>query len=259
MPRINPDNRTPNPSFRFYEWKGKTGVIQYYDKIEEKNVVVGKKFPFVLLDELATIKGFNKQADSGLYSNEVRDINTEPLTVKIFKGNIHVAEGLYRDIKEHITSKNVGGVFALSLYIAVRDGERLRIANLCVKGASLGAWFDFRKTAGKELYTKAIYINGSKHETNGDNAFETPIFTLRELTPESDDEAGLLQIQVKEYLKSYLKRTAAIAPKEEHEHHQEEPEHDEAPTEHERGEALPRKPKPTDPDPSDVDDPRIPF
>jgi hypothetical protein len=57
-------------------------VIRYYDKEAKKNVDVGADFTFILLDQLASVRGWHDDSNSGIYSNEVKDTTQEALVVK---------------------------------------------------------------------------------------------------------------------------------------------------------------------------------
>ena len=120
MSRSNPTDNTPNPCTRWYEWDGANGGVRYYDKEAKKNIPVPDSFVFILLDELGTIKGWHDASDSGIYSNEVRDTKQETLLVKSFKGGV-LAEGLYANIRDRVTSKAVGGKFSMSCYIGYKS------------------------------------------------------------------------------------------------------------------------------------------
>ena len=84
MSRSNPSVNAPNPAARWYEWNGETGTVRYYDKEAKKNIDVPLPFTFLLLDELACVKGWHDPSQSGIYSNEVRDTTKDKLLVKAF-------------------------------------------------------------------------------------------------------------------------------------------------------------------------------
>ena len=102
-----------NPSTKFIEWKSNDKCFSYYDKDEQKNISISLPFKFLVLDELHTIKGWNDATSSAIYSNEVKFISKETLTVKPFKGN-EIAKGLYKDIKKKIVA--AGGHYTKSIY-----------------------------------------------------------------------------------------------------------------------------------------------
>src|SRR5258706_10114241 len=99
MSRSN-NTEFPNPSLRFYRWDGEYGGFTYFDKnIGEGGVRVKIELPFtfMVLDALSTIKGFSDAEQSGYWSNEVRDIKRDILTVRT-KAGIQ-AKGTYDEIK----------------------------------------------------------------------------------------------------------------------------------------------------------------
>ena len=84
--------RPENPVKKWIEFKGDTGVFQYWDKATESNIVLPtERIGFIVLDELNTITGFHKATKSGIYSNEVHNITQEQITVNVFKSQIHIA------------------------------------------------------------------------------------------------------------------------------------------------------------------------
>jgi hypothetical protein len=86
MPRVNPNTQDSHPCTRWHEWDGAEGSVRYYDKNKKENVAVGSDFTFILLDQLAVIKGWHDPSESGITSNEVRSTNSESFVVKAFGG-----------------------------------------------------------------------------------------------------------------------------------------------------------------------------
>jgi hypothetical protein len=204
MSRSNPTEKQPNPASRFYEWSGKNGNLTHYDKDKKEEVKTEIPFTFLLLDELATIKGWHDPSDSGIYSNEVRDTRGDVLVVKSFKGGT-IAEGLYSQIKDRIKAQ--GGHFVANLYIAYRDQEKLVLGALQFKGAALHAWSDFRREHPEEVYKKAVSIIATKEGKKGSVTFQTPIFDLKDVSEKTNTEAKEIDSELQKYLGSYFKRT----------------------------------------------------
>jgi hypothetical protein len=203
--RSKPHENAPNPAVRWFEWKSNKGLIQYYDKQAERNVEMGDDFTFLLLDELATIKGWHDASSSGIYANEVRDTRKTPFVVKAFKAPGPLAEGLYQSIRDRVQA--VGGRFHSNLYIAFKNGgDGLAIGSLQFRGAALGAWFEFRKAHRNELNSKAVRIHGHTEGKKGGVTFKTPIFKLADISPESNRQAIALDVELQKYLDSYLAR-----------------------------------------------------
>jgi hypothetical protein len=203
--RSNPnENRSPNPAVRWFEWNGEHGLIRYYDKDTKKNVDVGTDFTFILLDQLASVRGWHDDSGSGIYSNEVKDTTQEPLVVKAFKGGT-LAEGFYRDIKDRVN--RLGGSFNQILYIAFKDGGELKIGVLRFKGSALGAWMEFQKANKAVLYSKAIRVKGFTEGKKGRVVFRTPVLTIKDIDKDTDRASLALDKELQEYFAGYFKRT----------------------------------------------------
>lgn len=204
MSRSKPTDNSPNPSTRWFEWAGGSGEIKYYDKELKETVTVDDKFTFILLDQLATIKGWHDPSEAGIFSNEVRDTRSEILLVKTFKGKTLV-EGIYSQIKDQIKAN--GGHFTANLYIAYKEGTELKMGSLQFKGAALGTWMEFTKAFRNEIWKQAITINGSTEGKKGSVKFKTPNFDLKPISEETNQKSMELDRQLQTFLESYLKRT----------------------------------------------------
>lgn len=219
MSRSNPAERAANPATRWYEWDGEDGVVRYYDKATKQTVVVGADFPFVLLDELGTVKGWHDASQSGIYSNEVKDTREQPLLVKAFKGGI-LASGLYRDIKDRVHT--VGGKFTANCYILYYDAKAYQLGVLQFKGSALNAWTEFRKAHRSEVYEQGVRIKGFTEGKKGKITFRVPKFTLVSLTPDAQAQA----VEADKTLQAYLRaRQAPPVEPEEATYDSRQPEH----------------------------------
>lgn len=203
MSRSNPNQNNPNPAVRFFEWNGEQGTVRYYDKDAKKNIDVALPFTFLLLDELASVRGWNDASNSGIYSNEVRDTRTDVMVVKAFKGGT-LAEGLYKDFKDRVSA--VGGQFTTNCYIAFKHNGELAIGSLKFKGSTLGAWMEFRKANRGDLYSKAINITGYVEGKKGRVVFRVPTFELKPTSKDTDAAAVALDKQLQAWLDGYLSR-----------------------------------------------------
>lgn len=206
MSRSNPHVDAPNPATRWFEWNGEHGTVRYYDKDSKKNVDVALPFTFLLLDELASVRGWHDASESGIYSNEVKDTRTDILVVKAFKGGT-LAEGLYKDIKDRVNT--VGGQFVANCYIAFKHGAGLVIGSLRFKGAALGSWMEFRKANRSALYSKAIDITGFVEGKKGKVVFRIPVFSPREVSSETHHIAVALDAELQGFLTAYFSRRTA--------------------------------------------------
>lgn len=219
MSRSNPTETSQNPASRWISWSGDKGVLKYYDKDKKEDVEIGDRFSFLLLDNLASIRGWHEASESGIYSNEVRDTRSDRFTVKAFKGGV-LAEGFYADIKDRVNS--VGGGFNSNLYIAYKVGSDLKIGAIALKGAALSSWMEFSKANRKAINEMAVQINGSTEGKKGSVKFKTPNFSLLPVTPETNEAAVELDRELQEYLNAYLAKNKS-APREEPEEDEDDP------------------------------------
>lgn len=210
MSRSNPNTGSRNPANRWFEWQGSTGNLKYYDKLREENIDVNPSgFKFLLLDVLATVKGWHDSSESGIYSNEVRNVTKEPLNVRAFKGGV-LASGLYKDIKD--TVKAVGGHYVQNCYIGYFDeNDELVLGSIQFKGAALNAWIEFGKEHQNEIYDGAVQIDGYTEGKKGSITFRVPVFSIVEASEDLKDQAKELDKELQLYLNSYLANEPEVA------------------------------------------------
>ena len=207
MSRSNPHDHVPNPAVRWFEWNGEHGTVRYYDKDTKENKDVPLPFTFLLLDELASVRGWHDASESGIYSNEVRDTRTDLMVVKAFKGGT-LADGLYKDIKDRVGA--LGGQYVANCYIAFKNGgTELAIGSLRFKGSALGAWMDFRKNNRAALYSKAVDVTGYTEGKKGRITFRTPTFSPREVSSDTNTIAEELDKELQTWLAGYFNRRTA--------------------------------------------------
>jgi hypothetical protein len=194
-----------NPSTKFIEWKSNDKCFSYYDKDEQKNISIPLPFKFLVLDELHTIKGWNDANSRAIYSNEVKFISKETLTVKPFKGN-EIAKGLYKDIKEKIVA--AGGHYTKSIYIMLEDGS---LANIQLKGSAVQKWGDFTQKTRNRLPDEWVQVASALDGKKGAVKFWTPEFTFFKSLSESEMDLADEAFNILEaYLKAYLIKAEAI-------------------------------------------------
>lgn len=191
-------NQMSNPVRRYFSWKGgkDAGHVVYYDKDQQKEVIVPLPFVFMPLDMLSCITGFNKQAEESIYSNEVRNTQKEILNVRM--GHQTIAQGKYQDIKDTVVAR--GGKFTSSVYIAYKnDSGNLEIGNIKFKGSSLSPWIDLQN-GNVDLSEKAVVIADSKLDNSGSIAFQYPVFKTKEISQQTDEQADSLYDEISTYL-----------------------------------------------------------
>ena len=188
-----------NPATKFLEWKSDQKGFSYYDKGLAKNVEVSLPFKFVFLDELSTVKGWNDASSSGIFSNEVKYLSKEPMTVKAFKGGV-LAQGLYNEIKERV--KNAGGHYSKSVYIMLEDGS---LANIQLKGSATQQWGEFVKANRQSITRTWINVASATENKKGKVVFSIPNFTIGADIEDLDArDADAKFDELEAYLKTYL-------------------------------------------------------
>lgn len=195
-----------NPATKFFEWKSNDKCFSYYDKDKSENVLVPLPFKFLVLDELHSIKGWNDATSSGIFSNEVKFISKEVMTVKPFKGN-EIAKGLYKDIKEKVVS--AGGHYVKSIYIMLEDGS---LANIQLKGSAVQKWGEFTQKTRNRLPDEWVVVDGVVDGKKGAVKFFTPDFKFFKSLSESESEMADDAFNTLEaYLKTYLTKAEPIS------------------------------------------------
>lgn len=171
------------PAANYIEWSSDEKQFRYWDGEKEKDCFIPLPFKFVVLMERHTIRGFDDDSNSRIYSNEVENL-TEVLTVKSFKGGT-IAKGTYENIKEMV--KNAGGHYAKSIYIQTLNGE---IWNINLKGSAVFAWGEFIKKNGKLLMNHSVTVTDAEELKKGKIDYSVPIFELgKEMSKKSFDTA----------------------------------------------------------------------
>lgn len=194
-----------NPASKFLDWKSNDKCFEYYDKEEQKKVQLSLPFKFLVLDELHTIKGWNDASSSSIFSNEVKYISKEPMTVKPFKGN-EIAKGLYKDIKDKVVA--AGGHYTKSIYIMLESGE---LANLQLKGSAVQKWGDFTQKTRNRLADEWISVSKAIEGKKGAVKFFTPDFSFaKSLSSEESIQADECFNVLENYLKTYLTKVEQV-------------------------------------------------
>ena len=198
-------SKSSNPTSKYLDWKSNDKAFEYYDKNAGEKVKVGLPLKFVFLQNYHTVKGWNDASESGIYSNEVFYIGSEPMTVRSFKGGL-IAEGLYKDIKPTIT--NAGGKYHRSVYVMLEDGT---LANISMKGAVVREWSEFMEENKNLVDGQWIEVNSSKDQKKGSIKYSTPEFTMgSNLTAKQSSQADVVASQLKEYLDGYFNKEEAV-------------------------------------------------
>lgn len=188
-----------NPTSKFLEYKSNDKAFSYYDREAKENVRVDLPLKFVFLQNYHSVRGWHDASASGIYSNEVFYIGSEPMTVKSFKGGT-IASGLYKDIKGTITAS--GGKYHRSIYVMLEDGS---LANISLKGSSVRQWSDFMEANKQLVDGQFVEVNSANEEKKGSVKYSTPNFTIGANLSKSDSaKADKVASELKIYLDEYF-------------------------------------------------------
>ena len=202
-----------NPATKFLSWKSNDKNFSYYDKESQTNVAVELPFKFLVLDELASVKGWSDKLTGSIISNEVKFISKENLRVKCYHKNLkgeststEIASGIYKDIKE--TVNTAGAKYHKSIYIMLEDGT---LANIQLKGAAVQAWGNFTQKTKSRLPDEWVVVEKAIDGKKGAVKFTTPEFKFLKSLSEGEAEMADEAFNILEsYLKTYLAKSEPI-------------------------------------------------
>lgn len=186
-----------NPAYKFFSWSGGRGQLEYYDKEKQERFTMELPFHFLVLDQLATVTGFSDEDQSSYWSNEVRSVAKEELTVKTSKGTKQT--GLYKDLAD-VRAK--GAKYAKSIYIAYYEGDEMVIGNIKASGAALTAWIELSNRFHVE--NGKVVLTGSEEAKKGTTIYFTPTFEWENSDPDDDQKAIKLDKELQIYISQYL-------------------------------------------------------
>lgn len=184
--------QTSNPASKYLRWAGSEGKIVHYDKETEQIVAMPIPFEFIVLDQLSTITGYNEATENRYWSNEVRSVRREPLTVRTNNGIEEV--GLYADLRCRLK----GAKYAQSIYIYAQN----QTMNFKAHGAALTSWIEIGGM--RDLNTSKVRLVGSEEAKKGTTVYYIPKF---EVVPATEDElqpAIEADKQLQQYLAGYF-------------------------------------------------------
>ena len=194
-------NQTSTVSPAKHFLRVKSGSVNFYDKEAGENINVPLPLSFVVLDQLATVKGWSDSDQSGYWSNEVKSAGQDALTVRTKNGV--KATGIWKEIKGD--SSVSGAKFNTSVYIAASGRDGLEIQNIAFSGASLNAWIEFvNANKGVTRGKQKVVITGFLDAKKGAVKYQVPVFAAEEIKETELEEATKLDVELQEYLDGYF-------------------------------------------------------
>lgn len=201
------DDRLTNPAKHFI--KVKSGALSYYDNESKENVAVATPLKFVVLDQLATIKGWSDQDESGFWSNEVKRIGSDEVNVRTKAGL--KARGIWKEIKGDVAL--AGAKYNASIYIAAPGRDGMEIQNLAFTGAALNSWIEFTKA--NDVRKVTVTLADWKDAKKGSVSYKTPVFVATPMEDTEKEEAVTLAKELKAYHEAYFSNEASHSEKSE--------------------------------------------
>lgn len=196
---LSNQSSTVSPAKHFL--RVKSGSVNYYDKESQTNIDVPLPLSFVVLDQLATVKGWSDNDQSGYWSNEVKSAGQDAITVRTSKGE--KATGIWKEIKSDPAV--AGAKFNASVYIAAPGRDGLEIQNIAFSGASLNAWIEFvNANKGVTRGKNKVSITGFLDAKKGAVKYQVPVFEAEEISQAELDEAFKLDEELQDYLNGYF-------------------------------------------------------
>lgn len=190
-----------NPAKKFIEWSGDVQVNSwfYYDRDQKKKIFFNEKpIKFIILDQLATVTGYNEKSGTGIYANEIKYAAQE-LNVRTFSGE-QIAKGFWKDIKE--TVEGHGGKYTKSVYGAMVTDNGLELVCIKFHGSALN-WINQRFREDGSII-ELMNGNDSSKEKKGKNEYYCPRYNRLPADPLLTSIAVEMDKELQAYLNKYF-------------------------------------------------------
>lgn len=193
-----------NPSTLFAEWDSINSQWKYWDKEAEAEKTLAQATPFIVLDQLTTVKGYNEPQKKAYWSNEVRR-PSDKITVRSKDGTEQ--EGTWRELKSSPIANHIK--YTKSVYVLAKVGSTYQLCNFQLKGSSLTAWIEFVDEIGgdKALYgDNVIAVREAIEKKKGAVVYNSPVFGIvsNTLSDEAAQQADEADKVLQEYLEVYM-------------------------------------------------------
>jgi hypothetical protein len=156
------------------------------------------------MDTRSAITGWNDAANARIFSNRVKSVANEELSVRCDKQTL--AKGLYSAIKAEIV--NAGGKFCTEVFALMKIAGEFAPVQLDLSGASLGCWMAFVESLGGNwaIYKDLITTKLGEQKKKGRVTFFEVAFGVAPLPEEADEMANTFN---DDKLQPYLNAGAA--------------------------------------------------
>lgn len=195
------EQASSNPATLRLTWSSSESGFKAYNTVTKiKSLLTDVQF--AIIDETVSICGFHEGQNLGIFSNEIKNIKNEPLSVRTKNGVL--IEGLYADIKPKWGN---GPTFAKNVYVKLKTGE---IGVIQLSGAALKQYFDFAEANKGKMTKNWIRLDSVLPMKKGSVNYNVPVFGRGQLITKAED--ALLEEDYKQ-IKAYQtpKVTAEMA------------------------------------------------
>ena len=197
-------NRVPSPIRYYVSFSGEKGTFSYWDSANKERVDLGSEVEFVVMDTRSAITGWNDAANAKIFSNRVKSVVNEELTVRCDKQTL--AKGLYSAIKGDIV--NAGGKFCTEVFALMKINGEFAPVQLDLSGASLGCWMAFVEGLGGSwaIYKDLITTKLGEQKKKGRVTFFEVAFGTAPLSEDANELANAFN---DDKLQPYLNNSTA--------------------------------------------------
>lgn len=189
-----------NPANLRLTWSSAESSFKCYDCTTQIKSLLNN-VEFAILEESTSVCGFHEAQNLGIFSNEVKNLKTQALSVRTKNGVI--IEGYYADIKD---KWGKGPAFCKNVYVQLKSGE---IASIQLSGAALKAYFDFREANRGKITKNWIGLSGVNALKKGSVSYNVPIFDKKALISAKEDVSLNANYEI---VNNYLKAIVDDAP-----------------------------------------------
>jgi len=105
----------------------------------------------------------------------------------------------------------MGGKFTANIYIGYKDGDKLHIGVLQLKGAAYSKWNEFFSKNKEAVQKGAVQVKAHEDGKKGAVKFKTPVFEVIEIAEDTNKEAIELDKQLQAFFAERIKPVATPA------------------------------------------------
>lgn len=198
--------RLSNPTQMWLSYKAGYGQFFYYDKEKKENISLGEKLEIVVLDVLATARGWSEELKTNIIGTEVRNPAEEEIELNIFNKNKDgkykpqtIDSGIY---KTHLKGKHPVD-YTLSIYGTILFEGKPILVNLQLKTTAVASFYDAKVNPLDEML---ITLQKGRLEKKGASKWHE-----LEVTKNASMDENLYNtsqqhyIELQDYLDQYLK------------------------------------------------------